>query len=82
LNASELVVFDGRTQIAFRHERLIAKSGTLLELDHYLEALIRKPGALPGATALEQARAAGKFTPIHDAWWTAARKAHGDAVGT
>jgi hypothetical protein len=52
LNASELVVFDGRTEIA-RHERLIAKSGTRLELDHYLEALIRKPGALPGATALE-----------------------------
>jgi hypothetical protein len=29
-------VFDGRTEIA-RHERLIAKSGTRLELDHYLE---------------------------------------------
>ena len=29
-----------------------------LELDHYLEALIRKPGALPGAEALEQARVA------------------------
>lgn len=28
-----------------------------------VEALLRKPGALPGATALEQARAAGKFTP-------------------
>ncbi|WP_434093186.1 hypothetical protein [Streptomyces humidus] len=39
-----------------------------LELDHCLEPLVRKPGALPGATALEQARAAGKFTPVHDAW--------------
>src|SRR5215813_1664317 len=48
----------------------------------YLEALVRKPGALPGSTALEQARAAGKFTPVHDAWWAAARKAHGDAAGT
>ena len=38
--------------------------------------------ALPGATALEQARAAGRFTPVHDAWWEAARKAHGDAAGT
>lgn len=57
-------------------------SRTRLELDHYLEALIRKPGALPGATALEQARAAGKFTPVHDAWWAAARKAHGDRDGT
>jgi hypothetical protein len=53
-----------------------------VELDHYLEALLRKPGALPGATALDQARQGGRFTPIHDAWWAAARKAHGDAAGT
>lgn len=81
LHASHLVVYDGRDQVA-RHERLMAKGGSRLDLDHYLEALVRKPGALPGATALEQARAAGKFTPLHDAWWTAARKAHGDATGT
>lgn len=82
LHASHLEVFDGRTNIVARHERLLAKGGTRLELDHYLEGLLRKPGALPGATALEQARAAGKFTPIHDAWWAAARKAHGDQTGT
>jgi transposase len=81
LNASDLVVFDGRAEVA-RHERLPGKSGSRLDLDHYLEVLIRKPGALPGATALEQARAAGKFTPVHDAWWAAACKAHGDAAGT
>ncbi len=77
LGASELVVYDRHEEVA-RHERLIAKAGVHLELDHYLEALVRKPGALPGATALEQARAAGKFTPAHDAWWAAACKAHGD----
>ncbi|WP_422641179.1 hypothetical protein [Streptomyces glaucescens] len=65
-----------------RHERLIAKGSCRLELDHYLEALIRKPGAFSGATALEQARSAGKFTPIHDAWWAAAVKAHGDTEST
>jgi hypothetical protein len=81
LHASHLVIYDGRTQVA-RHERLPGKSGARLDLDHYLEALVRKPGALPGSTALEQARAAGKFTPVHDAWWAAARKAHGDAAGT
>ncbi|WP_191297566.1 IS21 family transposase [Lentzea cavernae] len=81
LHASELVVFDGRTVVA-RHERLLAKGAVRLDLDHYLEGLLRKPGALPGATALEQARAAGKFTPVHDAWWSAARKAHGDRDGT
>jgi hypothetical protein len=81
LHANELVVYDGSTEIA-RHERLIAKGGERLVLDHYLEALVRKPGALPGATALEQAKAAGKFTPVHDAWWAAARKARGDGDGT
>ena len=35
----------------------------MLTLDHYLEVLGYKPGALPGATALAQARAAGAFTP-------------------
>ncbi|MEV4418078.1 IS21 family transposase [Catellatospora sp. NPDC049609] len=81
LHASHLVIYDGRNEIA-RHERLAARGETRLELDHYLEALIRKPGALPGATALDQARAAGKFTPVHDAWWAAVRKARGDADGT
>jgi hypothetical protein len=56
LHASHLLVFDGRAQMA-RHERLPGRGEARLELDHYLEALIRKPGALPGATALEQARA-------------------------
>ncbi|MFJ4126569.1 IS21 family transposase [[Kitasatospora] papulosa] len=81
LHVSELVVYDGRDEVA-RHERLIAKGGTRLELDHYLEALVRKPGALPGATALDQARSAGRFTPVHDAWWDAAVKAHGQRDGT
>ena len=54
----------------------------ILLLDHYLEVLVRKPGALPGATALVQARAAGTFTAAHEAFWAAARKAHGDGGGT
>jgi hypothetical protein len=71
------VVYDKNIEVA-RHERLIAKSSCRLDLDHYLEALIRMPGAFPGATALEQARSAGKFTPVHDAWWAQARKVHGE----
>jgi transposase len=81
LHASELVIYDGRAQVA-RHERLPGRGGSRLDLDHYLEALLRKPGALPGATVLDQARAAGRFTPVHDAWWAAARAGHGDAAGT
>jgi hypothetical protein len=46
-------------------------------LDHYLEVLVRKPGALPGATALAQAREQGAFTPTHQGFWTAARRKQG-----
>jgi transposase len=81
LHASHLVVYDRNVEVA-RHERLIAKGAVRLELDHYLEALVRKPGAFPGSTALEQARSAGKFTPVHDAWWDQAKKIHGERDGT
>ena len=81
LGASSVVVFDGRTEVA-RHERLIVSGGQSLQLDHYLEILQRKPGALPGATALVQARASGAFTAAHEAFWAAARKAGGDSKGT
>jgi hypothetical protein len=74
-------VFDGRRQVA-RHERATVRGSQTLVLDHYLEVLVRKPGALPGATALVQARAAGTFTAAHEAFWAAARKAHGDSGGT
>ena len=81
LSANELRVFDG-SRLAAVHPRLIAAGDEHLELDHYLEILVRKPGALPGSAALAQARAAGAFTSAHEAFWAAARARHGDAAGT
>ena len=81
LSASSVEVLDGPRVIA-RHERAAGKYAEILLLDHYLEVLARKPGALPGATALAQARAAGTFTAAHQAYWDAARRRHGDAAGT
>lgn len=46
------------------------------------EVLKSKPGALPGATALAQAKAAGAFSVIHQQYWDAARRARGDTAGT
>ena len=51
-------------------------------LDHYLEVLTRKPGALAGATALAAARASGAFTGDHQRFWDAARRRLGDGAGT
>jgi len=81
LRASEVVVFDGRAEVA-RHERCTNRGEPTLVLDHYLEVLARKPGALPGATALVQARKTGVFTAEHEAFWAATRTKHGDAGGT
>lgn len=81
LRAEEVLVFDGARQVA-RHERSRVRGGQVLVLDHYLEVLARKPGALPGSMALSQARAAGVFTVAHEAFWTRARAAHGDSDGT
>ena len=36
-------------------------------LDHYLEALLTKPGALERSEALHQARAEGTYTAVHEA---------------
>lgn len=74
-------MFDGRTMVA-RHQRLAARSGQSVQLDHYLEVLKTKPGALPGSTALARARESGAFTSAHEAFWAASRRVNGDADGT
>jgi hypothetical protein len=81
LRASEVVVFDGRV-VAARHQRVVAKSGQSVQLDHYLEVLKTKPGALPGSTALARERESGAFTNAHEAFWAASRRVNGDAEGT
>ena len=51
-------IADGK--VVARHERSLHKGTEDLVLDHYLEILVRKPGAMPGSTALAQARAGGR----------------------
>jgi transposase len=81
LDATHLEVFDASKVVA-RHPRSPHKKTETLTLDHYLEILTRKPGALAGATALVQARRTGVFTAAHETFWKAAQRRAGDAVGT
>jgi transposase len=81
LAANELTVFDGGKAVAV-HPRLVASGDEHLVLDHYLEILARKPGALPGSVPLAQARAGGSFTAAHEALWKEARQRLGDGAGT
>jgi transposase len=81
LSATAVQALDG-PQVVAAHERAAGKYGEVLTLDHYLEVLRYKPGALPGASALAQARASGAFTAAHQRYWDAARRGRGDAAGT
>jgi transposase len=81
LSATTVEVLDG-ARIVARHERAVGRFVEVLALDHYLEVLTTKPGALPGATALAQAKACGAFTATHQRYWDAVRRVRGDAAGT
>ena len=81
LSASAVTVYDRNTVVA-QHQRAVGKGAKVLDLDHYLEILARKPGALPGATALAQARAAKVFTAEHDAWWALPARPTATPAGT
>ncbi|MBS1690638.1 MAG: IS21 family transposase [Actinobacteria bacterium] len=81
LAARTVEIYDGPRLVA-RHERAAGRYVEVLCLDHYLEVLAKKPGALPGATALAQAKTRGVFTTSHQSYWDATRTARGDAQGT
>ncbi|WP_460359376.1 IS21 family transposase [Mycobacterium sp. ZZG] len=81
LAARGVEIYDGPRLVAC-HERAVGRYVEVLCLDHYLEVLATKPGALPGATALAQAKARGVFTMSHQSYWDAARTARGDGKGT
>jgi transposase len=66
LNGFTVQILDGATPVA-HHERAFGRYLQVLTLDHYLEVLKTKPGGLPGATALAQAKAKGRFTASHQA---------------
>lgn len=80
VGAETIEVLDGVTVVA-RHRRG-RKGDEVLALDHYLDVMVRKPGALPSSTALARARACGAFTEVHQRFWDAARRRLGDRDGT
>ncbi|MFJ5032772.1 Mu transposase domain-containing protein [Streptomyces sp. NPDC088560] len=81
LTGDMLVVFAGRREIA-RHARLAGRGLEHLVLDHYLEVLLRKPGALDRSEALHQARAEGTFTAEHEAFRAMAQRQLREIDGT
>lgn len=65
-----------------RHERCCERHQKVLELEHYLDVLVRKPGALAGSTALEQCRAQGRWPASYDRFWRVIEEREGRQAGT
>jgi transposase len=64
------------------HTRCYRRRQQVLELEHYLDVLIHKPGALAGSTPLAQWRAAGRWTAAHDQLWALLQERQGCQEGT
>jgi hypothetical protein len=65
-----------------RHDRCFQRQQKVLNLEHYLEALTKKPGALAGSTPLEQWRAQGRWPASFDRFWEALQQRRGKQPGT
>jgi len=70
IGAKEITICHGGVEVA-RHERLHGKFSTSAQLDHYLELLARKPGALERSLALSQERDRGAWPECCDQLWAA-----------
>jgi len=65
-----------------RHERCYRRRQHVLDLEHYLDVLSHKPGALAGSKPLAQWRAAGRWPACYDALWDRLQARHGRQNGT
>ncbi len=81
LSADHVEVWQGGACLA-RHERSYGRHQSVLNLEHYLDVLERKPGALAGSTPLAQCRARGLWPACYDTVWTTLMTRHGQQAGT
>jgi hypothetical protein len=65
-----------------RHERSYRIQQQILDLEHYLDVLERKPGALAGSKPLQQWRQQGRWPSSYDRFWEELIVRHGRQSGT
>jgi transposase len=70
IGAREIVICHDGREVA-RHPRLHDRFGVCAQLDHYLELLARKPGALRSSLPLRQEREQGRWPECFDQLWKA-----------
>jgi hypothetical protein len=65
-----------------RHDRCYSRQQEILDLEHYLEVLEHKPGALAGSKPLEQWRRQGRWPASYDRLWQELMDRRGRQQGT
>jgi transposase len=78
---AHIEVWHGARQVA-SHERSFGRAQQVLELEHYLDILEHKPGALAGSKPLQQWRARGRWPESFDQLWASLQQRHGKQAGT
>jgi hypothetical protein len=76
VGAGEISFWHDGKQVA-SHERLTGHHQISAKLDHYLDLLTRKPGALARSLALRQERDRGDWPACFDELWTAVQERSG-----
>ena len=71
---------DGRC--VARHERRYGRGHQILDLEHYLDVLEKKPGAMENSMPLAQWRLAGRWPECLDRIWKKLGERHGSSGGT
>lgn len=74
------IEYDGR--MVAQHQRNYGRGLQILNLEHYLDVLEKKPGAMAGSTPLQQWRKAGRWPESLDRIWNKLEQRHGKSVGT
>ncbi len=69
-------------QCVATHERCYGRYQEVLNLEHYLDVLERKPGALAGSTPLAQWRQLGRWPACYDTFWQGLMARLGKQAGT
>lgn len=81
MRAAQVEVWqEGR--LAASHSRCYGRAKQVLELEHYLDVLGYKPGALAGSIPLAQWREQGRWPRSFDQLWQSLQTRHGAAQGT
>lgn len=79
---ADRVVLLQKGQCVAEHERSYGRKQRILDLEHYLDILERKPGAFAGSTPLQQWREQGRWPADYDLVWQSLKGRNGKSNGT